>query len=265
MSEFDAVGAAAALHANRLAGHPAGPLPPGLAPQTAGEAAAVQRALAELRRDLPIGGFKIGATGRRMQAFLGIDHPCAGYMAAADIHAAPAELPFAAFRAPQIECELAVRLARDLPPGSCTPAQAEAAVGELFAAIEIVENRYGPPPIGDVAAVGLPTLIADQFYHAAAVIGAAPADWRALDLGAIEGRAAIDGTVRNAGKGAELLGHPLRGLAWLASSPVVAAFGGLRAGHVVLLGSVTPPVALDGPCTVSVAFDGLPEARLRFL
>ena len=263
MSAFDPAAAAAALQANRRAGRDAGPLPPDLAPQTEAQAAAAQWALARLRGDLPVGGFKIGATGRRMQDFLGIDHPCAGYMAAADIHAAPADLSFAAFRAPQVECELAVRLADDLPPGPCTPERASDAVGAVFAAIEIVENRYGPPPIGDVAALGLPTLVADQFYHAAAVIGAAAADWRSLDLAAIEGRVAIDGAVRNAGRGAELLGHPLRGLAWLAASPVAAAFGGLRAGHVVLLGSVTPPVPLAGACTVTVAFDGLPEVRLR--
>ena len=264
MTGFDASAAAEALLARRAARDVAGPLPPDIAPRDTAQAAAVQRAVAARRGTLPIGGFKIGATGARMQAFLGIDHPCAGFMAAADIHAAPVELPFAGFRAPQIECELAVRLGRDLPPGACTVEQAHAAVAELFAAIEIVENRYGPPPVGDVAAVGLPTMIADQFYHAAAVIGAPAPHWRAIDLVAVQGHAAIDGTVRNAGRGGELLGHPLRGLAWLAASPVAAAFGGLKAGHVVLLGSVIPSIALDGPCDVRIAFDALPEVSLRF-
>lgn len=265
MSRFDPLPAAAALQANRDAGRDAGPLPRAIAPRSAEEAAAVQRALAERRRQLPVAGFKIGATGRRMQAFLGVDHPCAGYMAAGDVYPAPAALPFARFRAPQIECELAVRLARDLPPAPLSTRDAVDAVGALFAAIEIVENRYGPPPAGDIEAVGLPTVVADQFYHAAAVLGAAPEAWRSLDPCAIEGRAAINGAVRNAGRGAELLGHPFRGLAWLAGSPLAAAFGGLRAGQVVLLGSVIPPIALEGPCTVTVSFDGLPPVDLRLL
>ncbi len=263
MTGFDASAAAEALLARRAARDVAGPLPPDIAPRDTAQAAAVQRAVAARRGTLPIGGFKIGATGARMQAFLGIDHPCAGFMAAADIHAAPVELPFAGFRAPQIECELAVRLGRDVPVGPCSLDAARAAIGTLFAAIEIVENRYGPPPVGDVKAVGLPTVIADQFYHAAAVIGAPPADWRALDLHAIEGRAEIAGTVRNSGRGAELQGDPLKGLAWLAESPLAAAFGGLRAGQVILLGSVIPSIALDGPCAVRIAFDGLPEVSLR--
>ncbi len=265
MSGFDPAPAAAALLANRAAGRDAGPLPAAIAPRDAAEAAAVQLAMAEKRGALPVGGFKIGATGTRMQAVLGIDHPCGGFMAAADIHAAPATLPFAAFRAPQIECELAVRLGADLPAGRCDTGRARAAIGDLCAAIEIVENRYGKPPVGDVRAVGLATVIADQFYHAAAVIGAPPADWGRLDLCAIEGRAAIDGVVRNAGRGAELLGDPLRGLAWLVESPLAAAFGGLRAGQVVLLGSVIPPLALAGPCTVEITFDALPPVALRFV
>ena len=172
-----------------------------------------------------------------------------------------------------VECEIAVRLARDLPPGPCTAAQAGAAVGEMFAAIEVVENRY---PALD--AFGTPSLIADQVFHAAAVLGAArgtnplaPARdagwagaWRDLDIPRLAGRITIDGTERGHGMAADLLGHPLNSLAWLAGSEVAAAFGGLRAGQVVLLGSVTPPIWLDGPGAVVVSFPPLPEVRVTF-
>ncbi len=264
MSGFDPRPAAAALIAARSARQPAGPLPDAIAPHDEAEGALVQRAVADLVGQ-PLGGFKIGATGRRMQDYLGIDHPCAGFMAASDLHLSGVALPFGAFRNLAVECELAVRLAHDLPLGPCTPEDARAAVGDLFAAIEIVENRYGAPPIGDVEAIGTPTLIADQFYHTAAVLGAPATGWRALDLIAIAGRALVDGEERNSGRGAELLGDPLRGLAWLADSPVAAAFGGLRAGQVVMLGSVTPPVWIDRPCRVEVRFDGLAPVLLQFV
>ncbi len=42
-------------------------------------------------------------------------------------------------------------------------------------------------------------------------------------------------------------------------------FGGLKAGHVVWLGSVTPPIWLEGPCEVIAEFDLLGTARLRFV
>jgi 2-keto-4-pentenoate hydratase len=74
----------------------------------------------------------------------------------------------------------------------------------------------------------------------------------------------VDGIARGAGHGRDLLGHPLEALAWLAGSGAAAEFGGLRAGQVVWLGSVTPPIWLDGPCVVEVAFEGLGRVGLRF-
>ena len=96
---------------------------------------------------------------------------------------------------PGVECEVAVRLAHDLPPGSYTASRSPAAVGEFVAGIEIVENRYD-----DLKTLGTPTLIADQVYHVAAVIGdQGGVDWRALDIGALRGRILIDGVERDAG------------------------------------------------------------------
>ncbi len=262
---FDAAAAAELLHQARAARALAGPLPAGMAPTTLAEGIAVQHALARRWGAIPPAGFKIGATAKRMQDYLGLPGPAAGFMQAGNIHHGPATLAWASVRNPGVECEIAVRLGRDLPPGPCDEATAAAAVQDVCAAIEIVENRYGPPPAGDLMAVGTPTLVADQVYHAAAVLAAPPSDWRGLDLGAIRGRFLIDGEEKAAGHGRDLLGHPMKALAWLAASAEVAAFGGLRAGQVVMLGSVTPPIWLDRPCEVVAAFDFMPEARLRFV
>ena len=262
---FDAEAVAELLHAARAARAPAGPLPAGMAPATLAEAIAAQHALAVRWGAIPPAGFKIGATTKRMQDYLGLAGPAAGFMCHANLHTGPATLAWAAFRNPGVECEVAVRLAYDLPPGPCDQARATAAAGQVFAAIEIVENRYGPPPAGDLKAIGTPTLVADQVYHAAAVLAAPPPDWRAIDLAAMPGRFLIDGVEKSSGHGRDLLGHPMAALAWLAASPEAAAFGGLRAGQVVMLGSVTPPIWLDAPCEVVAEFHGMPPARLRFV
>ncbi len=259
---FDPTQAATALRDARTARRPAGPLPPAIVPADEAQGAAVQLALARLLQSDPPGGFKIGATSPRMREYLGLTAPLGGFMQARDIHPTGARLPFAAYRGPGVECEIGVRLAADLPPGPCTQEQAGAAVGEMFAAIELVENRYGPPPAGDLAALGVPTLLADQIFHAAAILAPPAAAWRSLSLASIQGRISIDGTERAAGLGSELLGHPLAALAWLAGSITATAFGGLRAGQVIMLGSVTPPIWLDGPCTVEVAFPGLGTATV---
>ena len=256
---FDPAPAASALHAARLARGQLAPLDPAIAPGDEAAGAAVQRALA-LRMGVGApAGFKIGATAVRMQEHLGIRHPAAGFLAADDVHASGAVLPYSAYVNVGVECELAVRLGRDLPPGPCTVEQAAAAVGEVFAAIEVVEGRYG-----ELAAVGVPTLIGDQFFQAASVIGA-PGPVAAGEAAGLAARIMIDGDERDRGVGADLLGEPMRCLAWLAGSPVAAAFGGLRAGQVVLLGSVTPPVWLAEvrpPVTVTVSFPPLPDVTL---
>lgn len=228
-----------------------------LADESAGYA--VQRSVAEALGAVPPAGFKIGATAKGMQAYLGLSAPVAGFVAAEGLHAPGATLRFADYLAPGVECEVGVRLGRDLPAGPCTADEAAACVAEVFAAIEIVEKRYG-----DLAALGVPTLIADQVFHAGGVCGAPAPGWPGLDLGAVAGRITVDGAVKGEGVGADLLGHPMAALAWLAASGCAAAFGGLRAGQVVFLGSVTPPIWLDGPGLVEVAFTGLGTVTLRF-
>ncbi len=258
---FDPGPAAAALRRFRQDRVPVAPLPFGIAPTTEAEGAAVQAALAGLAGAMPPAGFKIGATGKRMQSYLGVNAPIAGFMRAGDIYRGHADLRFAGFINPGVECEVAVRLARDLKPGPCSRQQATAAVGEFFAAVEIVENRYG-----DIEALGTPTLLADQMYHCAAVIGDGHGmDWHSLDIGALHGRISLDDGTADQGVTTDLLGHPLNGLAWLAGSAEAAAFGGLKAGQVVMLGSVTPPVWLTGPATVTVSFPPLPAVTVRLI
>ena len=260
MSEYDPQHAAAALHEARQGRRLVEPLPTAIAPGTVEQGAAVQHALAHRLGASRPGGFKIGATAKRMQEYLGLSGPAAGFMATGGIHASGAVLRFSEFQRPGVECELAVRLARDLAPGPCTMEQAAEAVGELVAGIEVVENRYT-----DLASVGTPTMIGDQVYHAAAVLGASgTADWHALDVATLRGRMLVDGHLRDEGVGADLMGHPFNCLAWLAGSAVAAAFGGLRAGQVVMLGSVTPPVWLTAPATVTVEFAPLPPVQVRF-
>jgi 2-keto-4-pentenoate hydratase len=256
---FEPAKLAALLHDQRQRREIMTPLPPDIAPRTEAEAAAAQRALAQRTDAEPPGGFKIGATARRMQEYLGLTGPAAGFMAIGGMHASGVTLPFADFVHPGVECELAVRLARDLPPGPCTQQQAADAVGELFTGIEIVENRYS-----DLAAIGTPTMIADQMFHAAAVLGdPGPSAWRTLDVAALPGRITVDGQLSGEGVAADLMGHPFNCLAWLAASGVAAAFGGLKAGQVIMLGSVTPPIWLTAPALVTVEFPPLPVVQLR--
>ncbi len=257
---FDAERAAHALIAARRSRRLLDRLPPDIAPRRLADGIAAQIAVARLSGAHPPAGFKIGATARRMQEYLGLPGPLAGFMAETGLHGSGSTLSFQSFLHPGVECELAVILAQDLPPGPCSNAQAAAAVGEVMAGIEVVENRYGPLDV-----LGSSTLVADQVYHAGAVLGAPDPDWRGLDLQGLAGSVSVNGQERGAGTGADLLGDPMAALAWLAASEEAKAFGGLRAGQVIMLGSVCPPIWLDGPAEITVQFASLPAVTLSLV
>ncbi|MGI4950759.1 MAG: 2-keto-4-pentenoate hydratase [Janthinobacterium lividum] len=264
MTAFSAERAAAALMGARRALPSSrrllASLPPGARPETMAEGIAAQVALAHLSDSAAPAGFKIGATAARMQHYLGLDGPAAGFMPRDGLHASGSTLSYDSFFNPGVECELAVHLAHDLPPGPCSQEQAGAAVDLLMTGIEIVERRYD-----DLAVLGTPTLVADQVFHAGAVLSTPVADWHYLDLASIHGEIVVNGMVAGGGTGGDLLGHPLAALAWLASSAEAAAFGGLRAGQVVMLGSVCPPIWLTGPADIEVRFSPLHAVTLELV
>jgi 2-keto-4-pentenoate hydratase len=221
---------------------------------------ALQFRLAQAMGAVPPAGFKVGATAKGMQAYLGLTHPCAGFCPAEGLQDRSGSFRLADYSQAGVECEIALRLGRDLAHGVHSRSEVADAVEHVFAGIEVVDQRYG-----DFLALGAPGLIADQVFHAGGVTGAPASGWPGLDLAAARGRLLVDGVERGQGLGSELLGHPLDSLAWLAGSPVAEIFGGLRAGQVVFLGSVTPPFWLEGPCEVTVSFDLLGEVTARFI
>ena len=111
--------------------------------------------------------------------------------------------------------------------------------------------------------MGTATLIADDFFGAGCLLGAPVVEWRDLDLGAATGRLLVDGVEIGRGRGADVMGHPFKALAWLANN--LAARGRmLRRGDIVLTGSL---VRVHYPApgeTVDIVIDGLGEVRARF-
>ncbi|HMH59876.1 MAG TPA: hydratase, partial [Bradyrhizobium sp.] len=61
-------------------------------------------------------GHKIGCTSAVMQQYLNIPHPCSGGVFAGGVHPSGASLRARDFVRVGVECEIAVRLGRDLMP-----------------------------------------------------------------------------------------------------------------------------------------------------
>ena len=237
-------------------------LPPEIAPQDEADGYRVQRAVHDLL--LPgtgaLVGYKIGCTSKVMQDYLDIPHPCGGGVFERGVHESGARLNAADFVHVGVECEIAVRLARDLLPSE-EPFTAEwvmEAIETYMPAIEIVDDRYE-----QWETLGAPTLIADDFFAAGCVLGAPVARTAAPDLLSVTGRALINGAEAGRGTGADVLGHPHHALAWLANH--LAAEGrGLHAGQIVLTGSLVKTVWLGAGDNVVMELDGLGRVDASF-
>jgi 2-oxo-3-hexenedioate decarboxylase/2-keto-4-pentenoate hydratase len=246
----------------RLARRPMPRLEPDVRPADEAQAYAVQEELHRLLApDLgAVAGHKIGCTTPVMQAFLNIPNPCAGGVFERTVFASPARVRHADYLHVGVECEMVVRLARDLPAAHApfTRATVSDAVAELMAGMEIVDDRYV-----DYKSMDTPTLIADDFFDAGCVLGAPVREWRALDLTALTGVTLINGVEVGRGRGADVMGHPFEALAWLGNN--LAQRGRhLRAGEFVFTGSVVETKWVDRGDRVTMRIDALGEVEAVF-
>ena len=241
---------------------PLASLPAELLPGDEAEGYQIQRAVHDLL--LPqtgaLVGYKIGCTSAVMQQYLDIPHPCGGGVFAKGVHESGAKLRFGDYVRVGVECEIAVRLARNLAPSEA-PFTAEwmmEAIEAYHPAIEIVDDRYV-----EWETMGAPTLVADDFFAAGCVLGKAVPRTRAPDLLKVTGRALINGKEASRGTGADVLGHPHNALAWLANH--LAEEGkGLHAGQIVLTGSLVKTVWLNVGDRVKMELDGLGAVEVDF-
>lgn len=231
-------------------------LPAELAPRDIAEAYAGQEAYYRLAEPVygPVAGAKIATTTKVMQELMGITQPCGGAIFANTIHASPARLRAADFVHLRIECEIALRLQRDLPPSGApwTYATVAPAVAAAMPAFELIEDRHAVYRETDAR-----SMIVDNCWNGGVVIGADVAAPVPHLIG-IGGFLSVNGRKVSAGRAED----PYATLAWLAN--LVAERGrGLAAGMVVITGSVvaTESVAVGDRAVFTV--DGLGEVTLE--
>ena len=247
----------------RNEGRRIGPLPADCAPTDEADGYTIQSALHAWLTQAGSGGLvghKVGSTTPVMQEILGIPNPASGGVMAKNVSHGDAAFASGTFQNVGIECEIAVRISSDTEVGRTDYDRSSIAahVGACMAAMEIVDNRYG-----DFRTAGVPLMIADDFFHAACVLGPEIEAWSDLDLAALEGRTMIDGTTVGTGLGSAVMGHPLEAVAWLANG--LATRGQhLVGGQFVLCGSFVAVHWVDSyPTEAVVEVDGLGAAAAR--
>jgi 2-oxo-3-hexenedioate decarboxylase/2-keto-4-pentenoate hydratase len=154
---------------------------------------------------------------------------------------------------------MVARMSKDVTAGSTYTAETiKPFVANFHCGAEVVENRYS-----DVTKVSGPGRIADDVLQAACIVGTDVKNWQTLDFAGLKGRSEFEGKEIGSGPGTNVMGSALISLAWLANK-LIEHGKYLKAGDVILTGSVHPPVFLPGPGTTRTEFVGVGSTEPTF-
>ena len=195
--------------------------------------------LARRRRALEAGegalGWKVGFGSPPAMERLGIPAPLVGYLMDSARVAPGAAVPVAGWTKPVAEPEIAVHLAAHVEPGSTREAAARA-IGGLGPAIELADVDREPDDVE--------TILAGNIFQRAVALGPVDASRAGGTIEGLEARVYRNGDEEASTRDVESLTGELVALVAHVAD-VVAAFGEtLRAGEVVIAGSVVPPLSV---------------------
>lgn len=226
------------------------------APQTDGDAYAIQAGFMGARAaGGTFAGYKIAWTTAVMQERAGASEPVYGRLLASQVLTSPAAVSMSQYLAFGIECEVAVRLGRDLAGENLAEEEVLDAVAEVMPAFELVDSRGWAGPRSPVQSIAM------NISGAGAVLGDPVANWRELDLAAAECRLSFDGAWAASGWGSDVGGHPVLPVGWLAGR-LTRQGQGLRKGDVVITGAMIPPQFPQPGVTAKLDMAGLGSVTL---
>jgi 2-keto-4-pentenoate hydratase len=196
-------------------------------------------------------GWKVGFGSPAAAAKLGIDRPLVGVLLETGLLGDGASVPVGGWHAPALEPEIAVHLGADVPRGASWEA-VRGAISGLAAAIELADVH---PPPEDVRAI-----LAGNIFHRHVVLG--PVDEARSTGAGIGGRVVVDGTQVAATDDPEPLTGEMVEVIRLTAELLEACGERLRAGEVVISGSVVAPVPVAAGQEVAVELGPLGGLRL---
>ncbi|MBM7369196.1 2-oxo-hept-4-ene-1,7-dioate hydratase [Gordonia hydrophobica] len=226
---------------------------------------AVQRELIRLKvaGGAELRGRKIGLTSKVMQRAVSINEPDYGALLDDMFFDDGGVVPAGRFIRPRIEVELAFILGEPLTGPGVTLYDVLRAAEYVTPALEILDARVqmADPDTGHLRTIV--DTISDNAADAGIVLGGRVMKPMDVDLRWVSALLLRNGVIEDSGVAASVLGHPAKGVAWLANR--LAPHGvSLNAGEVILAGSFTAPVFAEpgdtfvadyGPMgTVSVHF-----------
>ena len=221
----------------------------------------IQKTYTNLRSSTEGGfaGYKIAYSTKVMQDRIGAKEPVYGRIFSDGILTSPTSLAKSNFVRLGIECEVAIRIGRNLDVPNRDPFTREEvldAIESLSIAFEIIDSR------SSLTTTSLLQQTATNISGAGVVLGDPVKDWQDLNLESAKCELTLDGQSVGTGYGSDVNGHPTEPLYWLANA-LQGAGGGLRQGDIVITGSMIPPQMLDSVRTAVLEMDHLGSILLN--
>jgi 2-keto-4-pentenoate hydratase len=200
----------------------------------------MQVQLARRRQRLDAGdrplGWKVGFGAPAVMEKLGISAPLVGHLLESGVVTAGAGVSFKGWTKPVVEPEIALYIGDDLPGGG-TREQARAAIAALGPAFELADLSYAPEDAERI--------VGDNIYQRHVMLGPRDETRAGGNVAGLIGRVFRNGAEvartsdpeSNTGNLVDLVRHV---------ADVLEAFGErLRAGEVIITGSIVPPLLAD--------------------
>ena len=179
-------------------------------------------------------GWKVGFGAPAAIERFGTDRPLVGFLLETSLLADGSEVPVGGWAAPAFEAEIAVRLGADLAPGALWD-EVHRSITGTAAAIELAD--VDPPP-DDVREI-----LRGNIFHRHVLLG--PFDDTRRDGTGIAGRVVRDGEEVAANDDPAALTGEIVEVVRLCAETLGAVGECLRAGEVIITGSVVPPVPVS--------------------
>ena len=228
---------------------------------------AVLRHLAAGDRSGPLrrlGGYKIAFNTPALMQHFQIEEPCYAGVFADGIHRPGVRLPTNRFTRFGLEPELVATIGTCLEPsaGPLNDAQARAAIRSVSAGFELVELR-GVKMTDLTAAEAVSVNVANE----GAIVGD-PA-WTIDEFDAAIDLSTVQTVItRNGEVVADVTGkapnHPVEAVRMVANNMLGRGYT-IYPGDIILCGSHTPPMPVDGPCTIGVTMSGIGAAHFNLV
>jgi 2-keto-4-pentenoate hydratase len=237
--------------------------PPHVMPEDERTAYKVQDAFLKklVRKQGELAGYKIALTSPQILAQTGLKGPVYGPIRKKRVFHEKAKVRADKWTRLGVELEIILIMGSHVPAPKDKPYDKDSIakyVGDARAGFELIEDRGA-----DYTKLTVNGLIMDVGWNGGSLIGKANKKWRDLDLGNLNGTIYFDGVEVRSGNSADVLGHCLNALAWLANK--LGEHGKtLKKGAIVSSGSMVACQFVPPGGTAVGKIEGLGEVTLKY-